>query len=63
MVKVERSSPAPKSLEIEKQKSNGSYNKSDVVERLAKDFHNKCYICEINKLQDPQVEHLRPHLF
>ena len=61
MVKVERSSPAPKSLEIEKQKSNGSYNKSDVVERLAKDFHNKCYICEINKLQDPQVEHLRPH--
>lgn len=53
MVKVERSSPAPESLEIEKQKSNGSYNKSDVVERLAKDFHNKCYICEINKLQDP----------
>ena len=49
MVKVERSSPAPKSLEIEKQKSNGSYNKSDVVERLAKDFIiNVIFVKSIN---------------
>lgn len=61
MVKVERSSPAPESLATEKLKSNGSYNKPDVVERLSTDFHNKCYICELNDLQDPQVEHLRPH--
>ena len=61
MVKVERSYPAPESLALEKEKSNGSYSKPDVVERLAKDFHNKCYICEMDKLQDPQVEHLRPH--
>lgn len=61
MVKIERSQPAPKSLAEEKTKVGGSYEKSDVVERLAKDFHNKCYICEIDKLQDPQVEHLKPH--
>lgn len=61
MVKIERSQPAPESLEVEKTKVGGSYEKPDVVERLAKDFHGKCYICEIDKLQDPQVEHLRPH--
>lgn len=61
MVKIERSFPAPESLAIEKTKSNGSYNKPDVVKRLIKDFNNKCYICEIDNLQDPQVEHLRPH--
>lgn len=61
MVKIERSFPAPESLAIEKQKINGSYNKSDVVQRLSIDFNNKCYICEIDKLQDPQVEHLNPH--
>mgnify|MGYP000579775343 FL=1 len=61
MVKVERSFPAPASLAEEKKKANGSYSKPDVIERLEKDFHNKCYICELDKLQDPQVEHLRPH--
>ena len=61
MVKVERSFPAPKSLEIEAKKANGSYSEPDVVEQLKKDFHNKCYICEINNLQDPEVEHLLPH--
>lgn len=61
MVKVERSFPAPESLAMEKEKANGSYTKPDVIQRLSEDFHNKCYICEINNLQDPQVEHLRPH--
>ena len=61
MVKVERSFPTPDSLAEEKKKANGSYSEPDVIERLAKDFHNKCYICELDKLQDPQVEHLRPH--
>ena len=61
MVKVERSFPAPESLAIEAQKKNGSYEKKDVVERLIADFHNKCYICEMSNLQDPQVEHLLPH--
>ena len=61
MVKVERSLPAPASLAMEKEKTNGSYNGSDVVKRLMEDFNNKCYICEIYNLQDPQVEHLKPH--
>lgn len=61
MVKIKRSFPAPASLAIEARKKSGSYEKQDVIERLRKDFHNKCYICELNQLQDPQVEHLLPH--
>ncbi|OAD88176.1 hypothetical protein HMPREF2738_01815, partial [Clostridiales bacterium KLE1615] len=48
MVKVERSFPTPDSLAEEKKKANGSYSEPDVIERLAKDFHNKCYICELD---------------
>ena len=58
MVKVERSFPAPASLALESQKANGSYSMPDVVKQLKEDFHNKCYICELNE----QVEHLLPHL-
>lgn len=61
MIKIERTFPAPASLEIEAQKKSGEYNKPDVVERLLKDAHNKCYICELKDLQDPVVEHLLPH--
>lgn len=61
MVKIERSYPAPKSLAIEKKKADGSYREQDVVDQLEKDFHGKCYICEIKPLQDPQVEHLIPY--
>ena len=55
MVKVERSYPAPESLAIEAAKKNGSYNEKDVVERLKSDFNDKCYICEIKGLQDPEA--------
>lgn len=61
MVKVERSFPAPESLQEEADKVNGRYDKQDVIERLKRDFHNKCYICETKELQDPNVEHLLPH--
>ncbi len=63
MVKVERSFPAPASLAEEAKRENGrgKYDKPDVIERLRKDFHNKCYICEMKELQDPNVEHLLPH--
>lgn len=61
MVKIERSSKAPESLAEEKLKKDGSYSKEDVVTKLKEDFHNKCYICELDNLQDPQVEHLKPH--
>lgn len=61
MVKIERSFPAPGSLAEEAKKINGRYDRQDVIEQLKKDFHNKCYICEIKELQDPNVEHLLPH--
>lgn len=61
MVKVERSFPAPDSLAREEKKVDGKCDKPDVIKRLIKDFHNKCYICEMKELQDPNVEHLLPH--
>lgn len=62
MVKINRSFPAPVSLERESQNpSSGSYSEADVIQRLKEDFHNKCYICELSNLQDPEVEHLLPH--
>lgn len=61
MVKVERSFPAPASLAYEAKKKTGSYSEPDVVCQLKKDFHNKCYICELDRLQDPEIEHLLPH--
>lgn len=61
MVKVVRSFPASESLAKEAKKASGRYDKPDVIERLKEDFHNKCYICEMKELQDPNVEHLLPH--
>lgn len=61
MVKIERSFPAPESLAEEARKVNGRYDREDVIEQLKKDFYNKCYICEMKELQDPNVEHLLPH--
>lgn len=61
MVKVERTLTPPFSLAVEKEKKNGSYRKTDVTDQLFQDFHGKCYLCEINQLQSPEVEHLYPH--
>lgn len=61
MIKIERTFPAPPSLDIEAGKKSGKYDKPDVIEQLRADAHDKCYICEMKKLQDPVVEHLRPH--
>ncbi len=55
MIKVDRSYPAPESLEREK-KVNGSYSNPDVVKQLETDFDNKCYLCEIKPVQDPEEE-------
>lgn len=56
MVKIERSYPPPESLNLKK-----SYREKDVIERLQKDFHGKCYICGLVPLPDINVEHLVPH--
>lgn len=56
MVKCERPFPPPPSLEKRK-----SYNEPDTVQQLKSIFHNKCYICEMQDLQDGIIEHLIPH--
>lgn len=62
MVKCDRSLPAPDSLAVEAKKgANGKYNSDDVIDALKQVFHGKCYICEMQGLQDGEVEHLLPH--
>ena len=61
MVKIERSYPAPLSLAAEEERGGVDYRGEDVIRQLVSDFHGKCYLCEIDKLQSVQVEHLRPH--
>lgn len=61
MIKIQRSFPAPASLALEAKKADGKYNLADVTNQLRKDFHDKCYICEIKPVQDPEVEHRLPH--
>lgn len=61
MYNVNRSFPAPESLEKEKSKASGKYNCEDVLERLVEDFFNKCYICEEKEISSINVEHLKPH--
>ena len=61
LVKVERSPIPPASLALEKAKGTNNYRSSDVIAQLKKDFHGKCYLCEIDELQSVEVEHLKPH--
>ncbi|HJC47093.1 MAG TPA: hypothetical protein IAA04_03460 [Candidatus Lachnoclostridium pullistercoris] len=61
MVKIERSQFAPPSLKIEKEKGTKNYRSEDVIMQLNRDFHGKCYLCEISQLQSVEVEHLRSH--
>lgn len=56
MIKVERTFPAPKSLS-----KKCKYDEEDVVKQLKHDFYEKCYICGIKPVQDPQIEHFLPH--
>ncbi|MDR1936878.1 MAG: HNH endonuclease [Tannerellaceae bacterium] len=61
MVYLEKSQPAPSSLNEEKQKVNGNYKTPEVLDRLKHDFKNKCYLCEQKEPTAIQVEHFRPH--
>ena len=56
MVKCERTFPAPLSLSKRK-----SYNEVDTIQQLKEVFHDKCYICEMQGLQDGIPEHLVSH--
>lgn len=61
MVKIERTPTPPASLAIECKKVHVSYASEDVISQLKKDFHSKCYLCELKDLTDIEVEHLLPH--
>lgn len=61
MVKIERTPAAPPSLAIEKARGTNNYRGDDVIRQLHQDFHGKCYLCEIDKLQSIEVEHLKAH--
>lgn len=61
MIKIDRCKTAPKSLAVEASKKYGSYNQPDVLQQLREDSNDKCYICELQGISDPQVEHLKPH--
>lgn len=61
MVKIDRTPEPPASLAIEAAKANGSYRERDVIRQLKEDSNDKCYLCELQELSDPQVEHLKPH--
>lgn len=61
MIKIDRCPIPPASLAIESEKTYGSYREADVIRQLKEDSNDKCYICEMQDVSDPRVEHLRPH--
>lgn len=61
MIYLNRASEAPKSLAVEKEKSNGSYSCEDVLEMLMLNFKHKCYICETKDATTLNIEHFKPH--
>lgn len=61
MVYIEKSQPAPKCLDKEKNKANGDYRCASVLDRIKNDFRNKCYICEYKEPVSINIEHFRPH--
>ena len=61
MVNITKSQPAPACLALEKLKVSGDYKCGDVLERLKKDFYNKCYICENKGVSSINVEHFIAH--
>ena len=58
MIKINRTPKVPASLE---KKSGDCYRAADVVWQLHQDFYGKCYLCEMDKLQSVEVEHLKAH--
>lgn len=55
MFYVKRSTPPPACLSSKK------YNTPEVIDILKILFHEKCYLCERDEIQDVEIEHLDPH--
>ncbi len=53
MVYFEKSMPSPTII--------SSHNTPEIIERIEKDFQNKCYICEEKAPKDINVEHFIAH--
>ena len=60
MLYFKKSQPAPACLAKEATKKRGDYKCGDVLERLQKDFKNKCYICEKTPTTI-NIEHFKSH--
>lgn len=58
MVKVTRTQTPPAPLA---KQTSDCYRDKEVVRQLEKDFNGKCYLCERDRLQSVEVEHLIPH--
>lgn len=61
MLYLPKSQPAPDCLAHQKTKASGDYKCGDVLTRLAKDFKNKCYLCEDKTATSINVEHFIAH--
>ena len=61
MLYLPKSQPAPDCLAHEKTKADGDYKCGDVLNRLASDFKNKCYLCEDKTATSINVEHFIAH--
>lgn len=57
MLYLPKSQPAPDCLAAEQAKENGDYKCGCVLQRLAEDFKNKCYLCEDKTATSLNVEH------
>ena len=61
MLYFPKSQPAPDCLATEQAKANGDYKCGCVLQRLAEDFKNKCYLCEDKTSTTINVEHFVAH--
>lgn len=61
MINFTKSQPEPSDLAIERAKTSGTYVTTETLEKLKKDFFDKCYICEYKNPTTLNVEHLISH--
>ena len=68
VIKIKRNPILPKSLAIEAQKTNGSYNEPDVIKQLKDDSNDKCYIQENirrwkKRIEQQEIQELMESLY
>lgn len=68
VIKIKKNPILPKSLVIEAQKTNGSYNEPDVIKQLKDDSNDKCYIQENirrwkKRIEQQEIQELMESLY